>query len=317
MELTNRALCQNRSTKLSCSALVCTRNRPEDIARFLGSLKTQTSLPHELVVVDSSDQPLAQNTHFNELCRQLEQQQVAIVYAHTRPGLTYQRNQAVARATSKVLYFFDDDVILDPDYLATMQSVFEANPHYAGGMGNVTNDSYKKPLIDYSLRKLFLLPRLDDSGTFTASGMPMHPYGAPSPAHVHVLGGCNMAYRRAIFARHHFDERLGGYGYMEDVDLSYRVSRYAPLFYNPCATLKHMNSPLSRDKVEANRAMFIRNYSYLFFKNIYPHARWRLLLYYWSVIGLFVQVLMVRDLAFIRGYIRGLREFYKTRLPSS
>lgn len=303
-------------SRLSCSVLICTRNRPQDIMTFLGSLKAQSSKPNELVVVDSSDQPLTEYAPFNEQCRALEHEGITVVYAHTRPGLTYQRNQAVARATSKILYFFDDDVILDRDYIKVMQAIFEANPHYAGGMGNVTNDTYKKPFIDYAIRKIFLLPRLDPSGTFTISGMPLHPYGSPTSAHVEVLGGCNMAYRRAIFARHHFDERLGGYGYMEDVDLSYRVSRYAPLFYNPAATLQHMQSPVSRDKIEANRAMFIRNYSYLFFKNIYPHARWRILPYAWSVMGLFVQLLLVRDAAYARGYARGLAEFYKTRLPS-
>lgn len=302
---------------LSCSVLVCTRNRSTDMYTFLASLMVQTVVPEELVIIDSSDQPLQKSERFNELCHAVQQKNIMVIYAHTRPGLTYQRNQAVTRATGKILYFFDDDVILDPHYLERMQAIFEDNPHYAGGMGNVTNDTYEKPLLDYTIRKFFLLPRLDPRGIFTASGMPMHPYGSPTAAHVQVLGGCNMAYRRAIFARHHFDERLGGYGYLEDVDLSYRVSRYAPLFYNPAAMVQHMHSPVSRDKIEANRAMFIRNYSYLFFKNMYPHARWRLLLYCWSITGLFVQLLLIRDAAYVRGYIRGLREFYKTRLPTA
>lgn len=302
---------------LTCSVILCTRNRPDDVVTFLASLKHQTTLPNELIVVDSSDRMLQEHESFCRLQNEFKQQGIHVVYVHTRPGLTYQRNQGVAHSTGKILYFFDDDVILAPDCLQEMQQVFADNSRYAGGMCNVTNDTYQMSWFDRALRRLFLLSRHDPRGIFTPSGMPMHPYGSQLFAEVEVLGGCCMAYRRAVFARHHFDERLGRYAYMEDVDLSYRVSRYAPLFYNPKARLQHMQSPLSRDKMEENRAMFIRNYSYLFFKNMYPHARWRIILYWWSILGLFVQFLLIRDLAFLRGYVRGLREFRQTGLPAS
>src|SRR4029078_6364202 len=108
--------------RLSCSVLICTRNRPDDLNIFLASLKTQKTLPNELVIIDSSDQPLNQMHSFNTQCHELQYCNVAVIYAHTRPGLTYQRNQAVSRATGKILYFFDDDVILDPHYITEMQT---------------------------------------------------------------------------------------------------------------------------------------------------------------------------------------------------
>ena len=119
-----------------------------------------------------------------------------------------------------------------------------------------------------------------------------------------------MAYRRRVFAKHRFDERLGGYAYMEDCDLSARVSFESRLLFNPEARLFHFHSPASRDAVVKNKAMLMHNYSYLFFKNFYPKNRLKIIAYAWSVAGLFLEALIIRRWDYIRGYANGLRQFY-------
>jgi len=298
------------------SVILCTRNRPDDVARFLPSLRDQVELPHELIVVDSSTTPLHDTAHFVAALQELQARGVRCIYAHTRPGLTYQRNYGISIATGDVFYFFDDDVILEPDYLRAMNMIFANHPHYAGGMGTVTNMAQRRTRLDRAVRRLFLLTRYDARGQFTASGMPTHAYGTMQFGDVETLGGCCMAYRRAVFTQNTFDEQFGGYAYMEDADMAYRVSRTARLFYNPQARLQHLHSPVSRDKREHNRAMFMCNFSYLFFKNIYPNARWRIIPYTWTVLGLFAHACLARDRAFFKGYARGLVLFYRTRRPA-
>lgn len=292
--------------KLTNSVIICTRNRINDLVNALGSIQRQTVSPGELIIVDSSTDPVDTTQEFKHIFNEHNFPCTRLVYKHTEPGLTYQRNRGIELSTGEVLYFFDDDVLLEPSYLAEMQKIFDKQPDVGGGMGTITPMEPFCHNWNITLRKFFLLQRDYSSGKFTFSGMPTHAYGTEHFRMVEVLGGCCMAFRRKALEKHKFDENLRFYGYMEDCDISWRVSREYPLFYNPAARLQHLNSPLNRDKVIENRAMLVRNYTYLFFKNVFPHRRLALLGYCWSIIGLFIEALLLRQTAYIHGYCKGL-----------
>src|SRR3990172_11051740 len=292
---------------MKITVLLCTRNRLDDINRCLLSLSRQTLLPDQIVVVDSSDNRLDINALFKQQFHENFFPHINLLYVHTKPELTYQRNRGIEKAVGDIIYFFDDDVVLENDYLFQMNSIFNTNPHYAAGMGDIINID-PHPSWKYQLfRKFFLLPRQRSSGLFTWSGMPTHPYGCKEFKEVEVLGGCCMAFRRGVLERHTFDENFTGYAYMEDCDIARRISFESKIFFNPKARLQHLESPLARDKVLQNSAMFIRNYRYLFFKNIYPTSNISILGYYWSITGLFLESLIIKDWQKMKGYLQGLR----------
>ena len=295
---------------LSSAVIVPTRNRLQDMLCFLDSIKVQTIKPDELIVVDSSDTKLTDHKEFLEKFSKNVFKDVKLIYEHTKPGLTLQRNIGASLVSSDLIYFFDDDTVLEPSYLEKMNETFVRFPRYAGGMGAVLGVPGKRRSIHRFVRRIFFLQRDNASGMFTLSGMPTHTYGTSKFKDVQVLGGCCMAYRSNVFKKHLFDEHLGRYSYMEDCDFSFRVSRTCRLFFNPEARLEHRHSPLARDKVEDNRAMFIKNYSYLFFKNFYLRNRLKVIAYVWSVLGLFVQAILIRNKAYIRGYFKGLKQYY-------
>lgn len=292
---------------LTQSVIICTRNRPADIVRALRSIAQQTQMPDQLIIVDSSDVPLVQLSEFRESFSADHFALTQLEYLHSKPGLTYQRNRGIEHATGALVHFLDDDIELEPAYLQAMHQSFVENPEYVGGMGSVTNIAAQRKDFDWWLRRFFLLQRDYSSGFFTPSGMPMHAYGTTRFKSVHVLGGCCMAYRRAVLQECVFDEQLSGYCAMEDADMSWRVSRKYPLFFNPAARLAHFASPTARDRIEDTKAMFMRNYRYLFFKNVYPQHTLTLLAHWWSIVGLFLQAVRYRDRAALRGYYRGLR----------
>ncbi len=296
---------------LETSVIICTRNRPSDLAHMLTSLQRQTVAPTEIVIIDSSSTPVIENALIKPLWTK-EFFLAKLIYRHTAPGLTYQRNQGVKHASGEILYFFDDDVILSPYYLEEMNRSFIDYPSYAGGMGSIAPISAYRPWVN-TARAIFLLQRNYSHGYFTSSGMPTHAYGSQHFKPVEVLNGC-MAVRSAVFKKYSFDEALTFYAYMEDCDFSYRISRSWPLFFNPRAVLDHRESPLGRDSVIENKAMFIANYTYLFFKNFYPVNKWRILAYFWSICGLFLEAAFVaRNRDWLKGYKRGLRYAYKHR----
>lgn len=295
---------------LTSSVIICTRNRSDDLQRMLLSLQAQTVQPTELLIIDSSSLPLNNQKQFAQYFNEKQWPQTHLYYEYTKPGLTLQRNSGLQHATGDVVYFFDDDVVLEPDYLAQMQTVFEQFPAYGGGMGSIINIDHYRANINRLFRMVFLLPRDYASGFFTWSGLPTHAYGLQKFKRVEVLGGCCMAYRKTAINSEQFDEKLFAYGYMEDCDFSRRIAYKYPLFYNPAARLCHYNSPISRDAVTANRAMFVHNYSYLFFKNVYPRNKIKILAYCWSMIGLFLEAIIWRQKANLQGYAQGLKQYY-------
>lgn len=301
-----------RMKRLSISVIICTRNRIDCIGDCLVSIAQQVSLPDELVIVDSSDTPLMAATSFAEIFHEEKFPQTRLKYRHSSPGLTHQRNVGINMVTGSVIYFFDDDVILDPHYIKQMQRIFAGHPEYAGGMGTITNlGSISK--VHYALRRFFLAHRNYSTGMFTCSGMPTHTYGTHTFKPVEALGGCCCAYRSYVFENEKFDENLKRYAFMEDCDFSKRVSRNFRLFYNPYARLVHLQSPMSREKLLDFRTMYIHYYTYLFFKNFYSENRLRIVAYLWTMLGLLLdscaQTITKKNFAYIRGYYRGLRTY--------
>lgn len=297
---------------LTSSIIVCSRNRLDDIIIMLESVRRQSLQPTEIIIVDSSAKPYDSEPAFTTIfCARLWPQ-TRLAYCQSKPGLTLQRNVGIDRAQADIIYFFDDDVILDPDYLGVMHHFFAANPHYAAGMGSISNIEPLRRGKHRFFRTLFMLPRDYASGHFTYSGMPTHAYGNRSIMRVSVLGGCCMAYRSSILKQYRFDEQLPAYGYMEDADISFRIAQEHPLFFHPDAQLLHNNSPVSRDGICANRAMFMQHYCYLFFKNVYPRNRLKVIAWAWSILGLFLEAAMVRDRHVLAGYLQGLKQFFRS-----
>lgn len=292
------------------SIVICTRNRLHDIHTCLASIAAQTHPPYEIIIVDSSDHPLNEQPLFNIIFMRPCFPETHLVYEHTTvAGTAHQRNRGIKRATGDIIYFVDDDAFYEPDYLEQMSDIFKKHPEYAGGMG-----TFKKlPAYTFNkyrlLRLLFLLPRDYSNGTFTWSGMPTHPYGHTKFKRVEVLGGC-CAYRRTVVQQHLFDEQLGVYAAMEDCDLAGRIARTHPLFFHPAAQLTHVASPINRHSVAESKAIWIRNYSYLFFKHFYPRNKLRILGYGWSIAGLFLEAILLRNKEYLQGYYCGLRRFY-------
>lgn len=297
-----------KSTFLS-SVILCTRNRPADIITCLQSLQTQIVAADQIIVVDSSDIKLTTLEQFNSLFASHHFPSTELTYMHTKPGLTYQRNCGIDLALGQLIYFFDDDVIIDKNYLASMNRVFETTD-YAAGMGDITNikpTSWKYRLF----RTIFLLPRQGASGNFTRSGMPTHPYGTQGLRKIEVLGGCCMAFRASIVKQYKFNEFFNGYSYLEDAEIAARIRVDHTIFYNPNARLEHHESPVARDRKSEISKMYAYNYSYLFFNCFYPKNKTKIVAYGWSLLGLFLESLLLRDWQKIKGYSQGLERFYK------
>lgn len=296
------------------SIIICTRNRLESLLACLQSLSTQTFQITQLIIVDSSDQPLDIQQDFIDFFTSIKFPASELIYLHTKPGLTFQRNQGILQANADVVFFFDDDVVLAHDYIELLMETFQENLEYGGGMGTIADSrSILNRPSDY-LRHFFLLGRSVDTGRLQKSGLPAHPHGKSMFMDIEILSGGLTAYRINVLKKFKFDELVTGYSYMEDVDFSYRVSRQYKLFYDPQAIVEHNHDPLARDQIATNRKMYLVNHNYFFFKNIYPDCHPCIVHYLWSVLGLFVQAILGRHWHALQGYSHGIHEIISNQI---
>jgi glycosyltransferase involved in cell wall biosynthesis len=200
----------------SISVVICTRNRPEQLARCLRSLVNLSQPPQQIIVVDNA--PSDDNT------RQVVAQIPQIEYVlEPRPGLSVARNTGILHSTGEIIVFTDDDVEVHPDWCLRLQQAFlhpkvlavtglmlpaeletEAQFMFYKGSGG---SGWGYRAINFDMQFFEDMKHL---------GVPVWRIGA----------GANMAFRRRAFdVVGYFDERLGAgaSGCSEDSEMWYRI----------------------------------------------------------------------------------------------
>jgi len=284
----------------SIALAVCTLDRPESLRRCLESVGRQTRLPDEVVVVDAS----------------LESSGKASVpglraarWIRSEPGLTRQRNLALDSTECDLIVFVDDDVELEPGYLAEIEAAFGPDDVVAA-TGRVLNPPAPGGPVRALLADLFLIASTG-SGRFRRSTFATIACEGPA-RDVECLYGCNMALRREPAARLRFDEKLTGFGYCEDDDIARRLGRLGRLRFVPAATLWHRTQrQIGRDD-PALYASLVGNAWYLRRKN-WPTSRLTDIAFTWACLGLLFRYLAERRLTAARGVLTGVEHLVLRR----
>ena len=264
------------------SAIICTKDRIQDIHLILDSLLAVDFLPDELIVVDSShgqDLDKYIRKKYQDLIGSLEYK-----YFHDSPGLTHQRNTGIKHSSGDIIHFLEDDIVLAKDYFDKINEIFEIN-HDIGGITGVIKNFTSTNTIFQLFNRIFLLPT---SWNFEKSKLLRSHFAVTNNEiinnnNVNRLRGVS-SYRRAVFNEELFDESLSGYGAMEDIDFSFRVSKKWPLVQSPDVVFWHYPSISNRLSTNAYYRNLRDNQKYLFKKNIntnYFYLRW-------SQVGLFI-----------------------------
>jgi GT2 family glycosyltransferase len=284
---------------MKISLVMCTRNRSAILLRFSISLSNQLRQVDEYIIIDSSDISIDNTDDFVKIKLLFPN----LIYKHTSPGLTYQRNQGVTMVTGDVVFFFDDDIVLEKEYIKNIISIFERNSQYAGGMGQIpVNPTSYKGKIKNEINKFFMLPNKKSDGKFYASGFAKMPHGGQKFLEVEVLSGGIAAYKTDILRKYKFDEYFSGYGFMEDAEYSRRISKKHKLFYNPQAICYHQHASGGRGDSYQLGMMVMKNYIYINKKHFSSKIA-----FCWSVIGMFLTTLFFeRNMKKIKGYFHGI-----------
>jgi GT2 family glycosyltransferase len=289
---------------MKLSVVICTRNRPDDLAICLGSLAVQTRPADEILVVDASDDEHdARRTAAWLPAGVLP----AVRILRAAPGLTRQRNLGVANARGDVLTFLDDDVVLERGYLAAIRDLFEVDPGLGGAEGVIrTAPLAGRRRLANAYRTFFRMNGIGRPRGVKRSGFLTYDPWPQSVQLVECLSGCNMSYRREVFHRFRFDEWYDGYALGEDCDFSYRVARAWRLVQTPHARLEHRMSPVARQRRPALVEM-ARVHHYYFVRKNLPPTPLTWLCWAWSELGELLALVKTGDPATIGGALRGYR----------
>jgi GT2 family glycosyltransferase len=219
---------------LRYSVVICTysEKRWDELVAAVASLRTQTLPPEEIIIVVDHNPALA-----TRVWRELPD--VIAVDNPGRQGLSDARNSGLAVAHGDVVVFLDDDAVADPHWLEYLAEGYR-DPDVVGVGG------YAEAMWAES-RPRWFPTEFDWVVGCTYRGMPTE--AAP----VRNLMGCNMSFRREVFAEvGGFTPHIGRLGTKpvgcEETELCIRIGQRHPqavILFDPRAVVHH-NVPASR-----------------------------------------------------------------------
>jgi GT2 family glycosyltransferase len=217
--------------------VVATKDRPEELRRLWRSLVVQSRVPDEVVVVDASARP-------SPPLKRESRGPILRAIPTAVASASRQRNIGLDAAgpDATLVGFLDDDAVLEADAVEEMLRFWaQAGPDVAGAAFNMANH----PPLDWpALKRTPLASRLGlysgRGGEVTASGFQTMIGPVTATVSTDWLPSGASVWRRDIFTRFRFDEWFDGYGYLEDLDFSYRVGRTARLAVVAPARYRHL-----------------------------------------------------------------------------
>lgn len=173
-------------------------------------------------------------------------------------GLTKQRNTGLAAAPSAAEYvlFLDDDAELAPNYLASMEDLFDNRPGVAAASACIVIDGLQEGHVLSREEAVTAIQRhRAEHKTKPGEG----------------LSGCNLFVRRQIADSVRFDERLPLFGWLEDFDFSIRCRPHGMVVWNLDTCVAHLGMQrFGRERGFLVGYAHIANAYYLWQKGVIP-----------------------------------------------
>jgi O-antigen/teichoic acid export membrane protein/GT2 family glycosyltransferase len=311
LELGGAARPSERAPKqLTYSVVIPTKDRPLQAVAAVERVLAQSRPPDRVIVVDASTPALELP---DDLVSRAGALGVDLIAAHTPPSTAGQRNYGARLVSSPLVLFLDDDVEIGPEYIATLLRPWERAgvDAYGGVVGSHQYEGHR--FMTRMFRRLFMLHYFERgtsrATTFRASRKVRY-VGVPSrAAYIPAVGAGAVAFRTDLVLRHPFNERFPGYALGEDLEMSYRLSRDAPILQLPDVQYYHREHPGERT---SSLRWYFRGRREMYFRLLHlERGHGSRVAFAVSVIGetlaAIVDSIAERDLAHLRWFVRGAR----------
>ncbi|WP_089721211.1 glycosyltransferase family 2 protein [Candidatus Entotheonella palauensis] len=300
---------------MDVSAVIPTRNRPGCLDDLLTSLAHQTYPLSEVIIVDSSDEPLSEEALHKR------HPSLPIIYLTSEASVCLQRNIGLRRVTTPLVFVCDDDMVAPSDYVAKLHAYMVDHPDVAAVSGLVAEPGQSQEYISqYPVRSVgqllfrfvfqlsvwgelnFVQPswlgRLPfallkryyiwrDNGLSDA-GWPEITCFEPPAFRVRVWGLGASLLRRDCLGDQPYDEVLDPHGIGDNFDLCLRLPGKRPVAVLTEAWIEHKKSDINC--LPQHIAHFRRTLSLHYFLSRYPSfSRRHRLIFLWSLLGKYLE----------------------------
>jgi GT2 family glycosyltransferase len=273
---------------LDWSLVIATLNRHDVLKQALTTAVRQSRAPRQIIIVDASAEFAA---HRDDVMQGFAASHPGIEWIYlpsAERSLTHQRNIGLARVTSHVAFFFDDDTFLFDGCAEAVMAVYEQDKaQEVGGVSALLSpfSPLEQPAAAVEQESGKPSPWQRARWRFAellASPWDQHRLFIPYDAAFHrreptilktesdlspliLFHGCRMTFRTEILRRAGgFEEVLTRHGFGEDIDASYRVSRSHALLLTGRAQVFHAMAPTSRARRKSQATLVILNAVVLF-----------------------------------------------------
>jgi glycosyltransferase involved in cell wall biosynthesis len=312
---------------LSVSVVICTKNREDQLRSVsLPSIaRQQGASSFEVILWDASD-----NDRSQVLAMEFAAENPGIpvrYFKAPRVGLARQRNDAVKEAHGDVVFFIDDDSEVSPDGIDALAAMFAADDRIAGGCLPLDYNfpAGTHPAILRVTGPLTPLVRayykvFEPSKKASGYYPPIPPTRSGA---ISYLFGCDMAFRKEIFATHRFEERLqrfSNYVICDDLIFSrvliqegrkLGVAKEGYIIHRP-ASGGRFNFGFDIGRTEGYNAGLV------WIVSAYPWSRWTVFPFIWARTGMLCAALLpclrrpwqLNRWSRVAGYLSGLWIFF-------
>lgn len=293
---------------MTCSVIIATKYRLDDVLNTLKSIKIQAVLPSEIIIVDQNTSEDLKCAVFSLLNGKDSGTVLKYIHDPEITGLTHARNVGIERNESDIVIFLDDDVILEEDFISNMMKIYSKHPDIYGISGIITNFTMSR--IERVFNKIFFIGNFVDKRPVISSS---HIYRDFEFVPVSVLYGGLTSYRKEVFEEFEFDENFIDYGLSEDFDFSFRVSRKYKLVISPKVRLEHIGSDAGRTSGKKHRESLILSLHYFLKKNL-DRTIYNYLSFAWLNVGFVLDALLLgfykQDFDLLKGCLGGIKKVF-------
>ncbi len=264
-----------KAPELFISVVIPTYGREAVLCSTIKNVLEQTYSAFEVIIVDQTRE---HETATTEFLNSLKTNPRVSLYTVDWASLPAARNYAVERCHGDVILFLDDDVELPPGFLAAHAHNYQTRSDIGAVAGRVF-DRMKLAESNSDKRIETLPPEAMDPGIAWYHIDLVH---TVNPQRVLTARGCNMSFRRDVFATYglRFDERFRGSAVREESDFCLRFRRTGlKIWYDPAANLIHLGEETGGCHDISTRTLeyqltFYHNHFLMALKNLTP---WQLL----------------------------------------
>lgn len=288
------------------SVIIPTKNRPKDLLAAIKSIVDQNRIPDQIVVIDQSEGDESE-TLIMEQIEFPSNIELSYIRDTNIKGLVEAKAKSLEYAKGDLICFFEDDIVLESNYLIEIEKTFNQNSQILGCSGVITNATSGSWLYRFFYR-------LTHVGMFKDERPDIF-FRLSEQRGVlictNAINGGLSAWRREIFSKVSFDY-FNKFHMMEDFEFSCRANKIFPdsLYINSDARLEHNFSPINRNnKIKATQRK-IFEYLVFFKKNKENYADYFSLILLMS--GVFFQAIsqsiIELKLSYLKAFFIGIKE---------